>query len=147
MQQREGAGKNELDWEEAEAVKRWQTLSTKEKVTDWALRNRWRIFVAGWATSMGVSWMLLQRNKTQTFSQKIVQARVYVSSFCAPTLQLLRVLTMPVRFVIQAQAIALAGLLGAAGLSQMQPEEKKIAKLADHSWARLVCWLSLINLG
>lgn len=76
---RESAGKIELDWEEAQAEKRWQELSTKDKVTDWALRNRWRLFVAGWATSMGVSWLLLQRNKTQTFSQKIVQARVYVS--------------------------------------------------------------------
>lgn len=95
LHHREGAGKSELDWEEAEALKRWNSLSTKEKVTDWALQNRWRIFVAGWATSMGVSWVLLQRNKTQSFSQKLVQARVYVS-FIRP--ELLSELTSPCPF-------------------------------------------------
>ena len=107
-----------MDREEREEEKRWQSLSSKQKAADWALRYRWHLFLAGWATTMGVSWMILQRNKTQTFAQKIVQARVY------------------------AQGIALAGLLGGAALSQLQPAEAKKAKMADHSWARLVSFIS-----
>ena len=76
---RAGAAKNEMDREAVEEEQRWHNLSFKQKAGDWALRHRWHLFVAGWATSMGVSWLILQRNKTQTFSQKLVQARVYVS--------------------------------------------------------------------
>lgn len=103
-----------MDREEAEAQRHWNSLTPMQKAGDWALRYRWHIFVAGWAASMGASWMVLRRNQTQTFSQKIVQARVY------------------------AQGIALAGLLGGAALSQMQPAEEKKEARADHSWARLV---------
>ncbi|KAH8113326.1 hypothetical protein DFH11DRAFT_1705407 [Phellopilus nigrolimitatus] len=109
-----GPAKDELDREASEEDKRWGRLSPTQKAGDWALRHRWHLFVAGWAASMGASWMILRRNKTQTFSQKIVQARVY------------------------AQGIALAGLLGGATLSQMQPPEMKKENVSDHSWARLL---------
>ncbi|KAL5508457.1 RCF2_1 [Sanghuangporus vaninii] len=110
----ESAGKREMDREEAEALERWNSLTPMQKVGDWALRYRWHLFLAGWATTMGASWMILRRNKTQTFAQKIVQARVY------------------------AQGIALAGLLGGAALAQMQPPEVRKEQRADHSWARLL---------
>ncbi|EJD00947.1 uncharacterized protein FOMMEDRAFT_21419 [Fomitiporia mediterranea MF3/22] len=110
----DSAGKVEMEREEAEEEKRWNALTPGQKMGDWALRHRWHLFVAGWAASMGASWMILRRNKTQTFAQKIVQARVY------------------------AQGIALTGLLAGAALSQMQPEEVKKESRADHSWARLL---------
>jgi hypothetical protein len=104
-----------LNREAVQERQRWQNLSLTQKSIDWVLRYRWHLFVAGWATSMGVAWMILRRNKTQTFAQKIVQARVY------------------------AQGIALAGLLGAAGLSHMQdPDHGARRYTADHSWQRSV---------
>ncbi|KAI5124853.1 hypothetical protein M0805_007286 [Coniferiporia weirii] len=109
-----GAGKDEMDREALEEERRWNSLSVPQKAGDWALRHRWHLFIAGWAASMGASWMILRRNKTQTFSQKIVQARVY------------------------AQGIALTGLLGSAALAQMQPAEMKREDPASHSWARLL---------
>lgn len=78
---RDSAGKVEMDREVLAEQRRWNSLSNSEKATEWALRHRWHIFLAGWAASMGASWMILRRNKTQTFSQKIVQARVYVCGF------------------------------------------------------------------
>lgn len=71
--------KNEMDHEAFEEEQRWRHMSFSQKAGDWALRYRWHLFVAGWATSMSAAWLILRRNKTQTFSQKIVQARVYVS--------------------------------------------------------------------
>ncbi|THH12377.1 hypothetical protein EW145_g34 [Phellinidium pouzarii] len=109
-----GAGKEELDREANEEERRWVGLSTTQKATDWALRHRWHLFVVGWVASMGGSWLILRRNKTQTFSQKIVQARVY------------------------AQGLALTGLLGSAALSQMQPPEARREDPSNHSWARLI---------
>ena len=76
----ESAGKRQMDHEEAEALARWNALSPMQKAGDWPLRHRWHLFMAGWASTMGISWMVLRRNKTQTFAQKIVQARVYVSA-------------------------------------------------------------------
>lgn len=70
-----------MDREVLAEQRRWNSLSNSDKATEWALRHRWHIFLAGWAASMGASWMILRRNKTQTFSQKIVQARVYVCGF------------------------------------------------------------------
>lgn len=76
---RTGVAKNEMDHEAFEEEQRWRHMSFSQKAGDWALRYRWHLFVAGWATSMSAAWLILRRNKTQTFSQKIVQARVYVS--------------------------------------------------------------------
>ena len=75
---RTGTAKQVLAEEAVTEEQRWEMLSTKEKVGDWALRHRWHLFVACWGASMVGSWLVLRRNTTQTFSQKIVQARVYV---------------------------------------------------------------------
>lgn len=75
---RTGTAKEILAQDAITQEQRWEMLSTKEKVGDWASRHRWHLFVACWGASMVGSWLVLRRNTTQTFSQKIVQARVYV---------------------------------------------------------------------
>lgn len=75
---RTGTAKEIMAQDAITQEQRWEMLSTKEKVGDWASRHRWHLFVACWGASMVGSWLVLRRNTTQTFSQKIVQARVYV---------------------------------------------------------------------
>jgi len=109
-----GAGKEELDRAKSEFVSRWGEMSVTQRVGDWASRHRYQLFFGCWAGSMAASWLLLRGNKTQSFSQKIVQARVY------------------------AQGITLASLLGGVSLLHMQSRNRVKEDAADHSWARLL---------
>lgn len=52
-------------------------MSTKEKLMDWARREKYKIFGIAWLASMAGSWILISRNRYLTGKQKIVQARVY----------------------------------------------------------------------
>ncbi|KLO07502.1 hypothetical protein SCHPADRAFT_932387 [Schizopora paradoxa] len=109
-----GIEKEELDREQSEIVARWGDMSVTQRIGDWASRHRYELFFGCWAGSMAVSWMLLRGNKTQSFSQKIVQARVY------------------------AQGITLVSLLGGVSLLHMQSRNKVKEDPSAHSWARLL---------
>lgn len=55
-------------------LKRWETLSTREKVGDWALRHQYSLILGSWATSMGVAAAIIMKDRHQTTSQKVRQA-------------------------------------------------------------------------
>jgi hypothetical protein len=68
---REGAGKDLLEVEEFAEQKRWESLSTKDKVSDWALRHQYSLILGSWAASMGVAAAIIMKDRNQTTSQKV----------------------------------------------------------------------------
>lgn len=53
------------------------SMTTGERVLDWARREKYKIIGFTWVASMIGSWVLVGRNPYLTGQQKIVQARVY----------------------------------------------------------------------
>ena len=68
---RTGAGKDLLEEEEHAEQKRWESLSTKEKVSDWAVRHQYPLILGSWAASLGVAAAIIMRDRHQTTSQKV----------------------------------------------------------------------------
>ena len=68
---REGAGKDLLEEEEQAAQKRWESLSTREKIGDWALKHQYPLILGSWAASMGVAAAIIMKDRHQTTSQKV----------------------------------------------------------------------------
>ncbi|KAK9495418.1 hypothetical protein V1508DRAFT_409770 [Lipomyces doorenjongii] len=60
-----------------EAATEFSKLSTSEKVTAFASKNRLSIIFGAWLASLGVSGYIVSRDKFMTTAQKIVQARMY----------------------------------------------------------------------
>lgn len=50
---------------------------SSSSVSKWAEQNKYKLVATGWAASMVGSYVLVNRDKYMTKSQKIVQARVY----------------------------------------------------------------------
>lgn len=42
---------------------RWDSMTMREKVGDWAFRNQYRLIMASWALGMGVATALTFREK------------------------------------------------------------------------------------
>jgi hypothetical protein len=60
---REGEGVRLID-EKIEAEKlRWQQMTTKEKLGDWADRHQYSIILGGWASSLAVAGAVISRDK------------------------------------------------------------------------------------
>lgn len=68
---RTGAGKDLLDEEEHAEQKRWESLSTKERISDWAIKHQYPLILGSWAASMGVAAAIIMRDRHQTPSQKV----------------------------------------------------------------------------
>ena len=68
---RTGAGKELLDEEEHAEKKRWESLTTREKIGDWALKHQYPIIVGSWAASLGMAAAIIMKDKHQTPSQKV----------------------------------------------------------------------------
>ena len=68
---REGAGKDLIDEERLAERKRWELLSTREKVGDWALRHQYPLIVGSWVASLGVAAAIIMKDRHQTTSQKV----------------------------------------------------------------------------
>lgn len=107
-----GAGKMELDREAAEEEARWNALTTKEKIGDWATRHQYSIILGSWALSMAVAGGIISRDRHQTIPQKIVQVRMW------------------------AQGLTIGVLIGAGILthSQRQAALEQRSRSVDHSW-------------
>ncbi|PYH46331.1 HIG1 domain-containing protein [Aspergillus saccharolyticus JOP 1030-1] len=73
------------------------SLSTLDRVTAWAKREKYKIVGATWVASMVGSFAMVNRNKFLSSSQKIVQARVYAQGLT------LAVLVASAAFEIQDQ--------------------------------------------
>jgi hypothetical protein len=61
----------------SEAEQRWAELSTTGRLADFASRHEYSLILGSWASSLGISWAVINRNKHQSFAQKIVQARMW----------------------------------------------------------------------
>ncbi|OJK00191.1 hypothetical protein ASPACDRAFT_78121 [Aspergillus aculeatus ATCC 16872] len=73
------------------------SLSTLDRITAWAKREKYKIVGATWVASMVGSFAMVNRNKFLSSSQKIVQARVYAQGLT------LAVLVASAAFEIQDQ--------------------------------------------
>ncbi|WRT63270.1 uncharacterized protein IL334_000173 [Kwoniella shivajii] len=91
--QYDGIAKRELDREAQIEHERWQNLSTVQKGTDWAGRHKYGLVGASWVGSLGLAWGLVSRNKLQTTSQKVVQARMWAQGLTVGLLMASALLT------------------------------------------------------
>ena len=71
---RTGAGKELLEEVEHAEQKRWQSLSTREKIGDWAVKHQYSLILGSWAASMGVAAAIIMKDRHQTTSQKVRRA-------------------------------------------------------------------------
>lgn len=60
---REGEGARMLDAHEHKEMTRWQSMSTGDKVADWASRHEYSIIVGSWALSLALAGGIISRNK------------------------------------------------------------------------------------
>ncbi|KAI1789547.1 hypothetical protein LXA43DRAFT_1096286 [Ganoderma leucocontextum] len=109
-----GAGKALLDDKERQAESRWEALSSKEKIKDWAMRNQYKVILGSWAASMAIAATIVMRDRHQTTPQKIVQARMW------------------------AQGLTIGVLIAAGVLTQNQRAQAQANRTVDHSWAELL---------
>jgi len=109
-----GAGKELLEEEEHAEQRRWEALSTREKVSDWAVKHQYPLIVGSWAASMGVAAAIIMKDRHQTTSQKIVQARMW------------------------AQGLTIGVLIVAGILTHQTRNEAAAHRPVDHSWSQLI---------
>ncbi|KAJ3488708.1 hypothetical protein NLI96_g2647 [Meripilus lineatus] len=109
-----GAGVDELNRQEKEEEKRWESLGTQEKIKDWAMTNQYKVILGSWAVSMAIAGGLVWRNRHQTSAQKIVQARMW------------------------AQGLTVGVLIAAGILTHNQRKKAAAHKNEDHSWVHFV---------
>ncbi|KAK7696002.1 hypothetical protein QCA50_000642 [Cerrena zonata] len=109
-----GAGKRELDREEAALEKQWEGLSTGDKVKTWAANNQYKVILGSWALSMVAAGAIVWRNKYQSSAQKIVQARMW------------------------AQGLTVGVLITAGVLTHSQQHTAAEHRGVDHSWKNMV---------
>ncbi|EKM52074.1 uncharacterized protein PHACADRAFT_165407 [Phanerochaete carnosa HHB-10118-sp] len=115
-----GAGKEELDKQEARAHKRWERLSVTQKAQDLAARYQYGLVIGGWAAALFGSFYFIKKNPYQTLPQKIVQARLV------------------------AQGTTLTMLLGAGYLAHERrkrlegPLANQSDPHSDHSWKDII---------
>ncbi|TFK17116.1 hypothetical protein FA15DRAFT_629023 [Coprinopsis marcescibilis] len=110
----EGEGSRILDHKEVSAAKRWDLMTTNQKVTEWAFRHQYSLIVGGWAGGLAVAGGIISRNKFQTYPQKIVQARMW------------------------AQGLTIGLLLVAGALTQQRRNVLSNESHRDHSWRDVI---------
>ena len=52
-----------LDDKERREERRWESLSSGQKLKDWAMRNQYKIILGSWAASMAVAGTIVMRNR------------------------------------------------------------------------------------
>ncbi|KAL0580526.1 Replication factor C, subunit RFC4 [Marasmius crinis-equi] len=104
------AGAQLLTDKEAKDLARWETMSTKERIGDWASRHEYSIIMGSWALSLAAAGAIIARDKYQSGPQKVVQARMW------------------------AQGLTIGILIAAGALKHSQREQAKTQKYEDHSW-------------
>ncbi|KAI0080881.1 hypothetical protein K474DRAFT_1704419 [Panus rudis PR-1116 ss-1] len=109
-----GAGARELEREEKAEEAKWERLSTKDKIFQWASENQYKVILGSWAASMAIAGAIVWRNKYQTGPQKIVQARMW------------------------AQGLTIGVLIAAGILTHSQQEQIAAHRGEDHSWKNMV---------
>ncbi|KAJ7639382.1 hypothetical protein FB45DRAFT_905458, partial [Roridomyces roridus] len=111
----EGDGVQLIQAQEVLETTRWESLSTTDKIADWAKRHEYSIIVGGWALSLAAAGAIISRDRFQSTAQKIVQARMW------------------------AQGLTIAIILGAAAFkTNRNLGETASRPVADHSWMDVV---------
>ncbi|WVQ94204.1 hypothetical protein IAU59_001282 [Kwoniella sp. CBS 9459] len=109
-----GVAKRELDREAVIEAERWERMSFVDKMGDWAGRHKYQLIGAGWIGSLGLAWGITARNKLQSTSQKVVQARMW------------------------AQALTVGLLFATSYASFSQASEEPRAPHEDHTWRAIL---------
>ncbi|KAF5393049.1 hypothetical protein D9757_001183 [Collybiopsis confluens] len=104
-----GGGVEILNERERQVQEKWDNMSNKEKMIDWASRRQYSIIMASWALSLGAAGAIISRDKYQTPAQKVVQARMW------------------------AQGLTIGILIAAGALNHLQQKDA-VDKHVDHSW-------------
>ncbi|KAG6840644.1 hypothetical protein C0991_005367 [Blastosporella zonata] len=89
---------------------RWEELSTRDKLGDWADRHQYSLILGGWASSLAFAGAIISRDKLQTTAQKVVQARMW------------------------AQGLTIGLLIVAGALTQSKRAAAAQHPNTDHSW-------------
>jgi hypothetical protein len=69
-------GKHEIDAIRARQQARWESMTLRQKIGDFASRHEYGIIAGGWAASLAGSFGIIMRNKYQTMPQKVCTGHV-----------------------------------------------------------------------
>ncbi|KAH9965887.1 hypothetical protein BC827DRAFT_1180666 [Russula dissimulans] len=105
-----GVSRQLLDNAKAREASEWDNLSSKEKFSNWVARNQYKVIVGSWATSMAIAGTIIMRDRHQSTSQKIVQARMW------------------------AQGLTIGILVAAGMVTHSQRQDAARRHVVDHSW-------------
>ncbi|KAI0005059.1 hypothetical protein BJV74DRAFT_806659 [Russula compacta] len=109
-----GAGRQLLDNAKAREASEWEGLSSREKLSKWVARHQYKVILGSWAASMAVAGTIIMRDRHQSTSQKIVQARMW------------------------AQGLTIGILIAAGTLTHSQRVDAAKHHVVDHSWRELL---------
>ncbi|KAH9060877.1 hypothetical protein EDB87DRAFT_1612626 [Lactarius vividus] len=109
-----GVGRQLLDSAKAREVSEWDGLSSSEKFSKWVARHQYQVILGSWATSMAVAGTIIMRDRHQSNSQKIVQARMW------------------------AQGLTIGILIATGIVTHSQRAEAAKNNTVDHSWRELL---------
>ncbi|KAN0132642.1 hypothetical protein V8E53_009658 [Lactarius tabidus] len=109
-----GVGRQLLDNAKAREASEWSDLSSSEKFSKWVARHQYKVILGSWATSMAVAGTIIMRDRHQSNSQKIVQARMW------------------------AQGLTIGILIATGIITHSQREEAAKHHSVDHSWRELL---------
>jgi len=73
----EGTGFDVIKEELTEEEQKWAQMSSTEKLGNWFDRHKYSVVVGSWAASIAVAGAIISRDKYQSTSQKVVQARMW----------------------------------------------------------------------
>ncbi|KAG5339168.1 Altered inheritance rate of mitochondria protein 38 [Termitomyces sp. T112] len=110
----EGEGVRFLHNKQMTEDSRWEELTTRDKLADWAERHQYSLILGGWASSLAFAGAIISRDKVQTTAQKVVQARMW------------------------AQGLTIGLLIVAGALTQTRRAAAAKHPVTDHSWRDLL---------
>lgn len=106
-----GATKRVIENAKRQEQSQWQKLTPGQKVLQWAKQNQYSVILGSWAVSMAIAGTIVMRDRHQSTSQKVVQARMW------------------------AQGLTIGVLVGAGILTHQQRQEAAEHRgVVDHSW-------------
>ncbi|PVG03696.1 hypothetical protein CPB86DRAFT_869567 [Serendipita vermifera] len=111
--ERYSQGSEELERARAQKnaeLQKLKQMSTLERGKQFVNDHKYSVILSSWAGSMLGAWAIINRDKYMTFSQKIVQVRMW------------------------AQGVTIAMIIGTALLSQADRQKAREHPAVDHSW-------------
>ncbi|KAI9513351.1 hypothetical protein F5148DRAFT_1157995 [Russula earlei] len=109
-----GVSRQLLDNAKAREASEWDSLSTKDRFSKWVARHQYKVILGSWAAGMAVAGTIIMRDRHQSTSQKIVQARMW------------------------AQGLTIGVLIAAGVLTHSQREDAAKHHAVDHSWREIL---------